>query len=44
MHNPESVLENEVHKILGDFEIQTNYLISGRRSDLLIVNKKLRTC
>ena len=29
MHT-ETVLENETHKILGDFEIQTDYLISIR--------------
>ena len=40
MHNPESVLENETHKILYDFEIQTDYLISARRPNLMIVNKK----
>ena len=40
MHNPESVLENETHKLLWDFEIQTDQLISDRRSDLVIVNKK----
>ena len=43
-HNPESVLENETHKLLWDFEIQTNHLISARRPDLVIVNKKKRTC
>ena len=32
--------ENEAHKILGDFEIQTDYLISAWRRDLEIVNKK----
>ena len=25
MHKPEFVPENEMHKILWDFEIQTNY-------------------
>ena len=25
MHKPKSVVENETHKILRDFEIQTNY-------------------
>ena len=25
MHNPESVLENETHKILSNFEIQTDH-------------------
>ena len=39
MHNLESILENEVHKIVWDFKIQTDYLISARRPDLLIVNK-----
>ena len=43
MHNPESILENGTHKILWDFEIQTDHLISARRPDLEIVNKK-RTC
>ena len=43
MHNPESNLENETHKTLWDFEIQTNHLISARRPDLVIVNKKKRT-
>ena len=40
MHHPESILENETHKILWDFEIQTDHLISARRPDLVIVNKK----
>ena len=40
MHNLESVLENEMHKILRDFEIKAHYLISSRRSDLVIVEKK----
>ena len=34
MHKPESVLENETHKILWDFEIKADYLISTSRSDL----------
>ena len=38
MHNPEYILENETHKILWDFEIQTDQPISARRSDLMIVN------
>ena len=49
MHNPESVLENEMQKHLWDFEIQTDQLISVRWPDLVIVNKKKkkkreRTC
>ena len=27
MHKPESVLENETHKLLGDFEIKKNLQI-----------------
>ena len=37
---PRSVPENEMHKFLWDFEIQTDHLISARRPDLVIVNKK----
>ena len=40
MHNPEFVLENETHKILWDFEIKMDHLISARRTDLVTVNKK----
>ena len=40
MHNSESVIENETHKFPRDFEIQTDHLISARRPDLMIVNKK----
>ena len=43
MHNPESVLENETHKLLWDFKIQTDHLISIRRPNLIIINKKKRT-
>ena len=38
MHNPESVLENETHKVLCDFEIKTDHLISARRLDIVLVN------
>ena len=38
-------MENEIHKFLWDFEIQTDHLISVRRPDLWIVHKKKkRTC
>ena len=29
-----------MHKLLWDFEIQTDHLISARRPDLIIINKK----
>ena len=45
MHNPASALENDTHKLLWDFDIQMDYLISARRPDLIIINKKKkRTC
>ena len=44
MYNPTSVLENDTHKLLWDFDIQMNYLISARQPDLIIINKKKRTC
>ena len=43
MHKPESVLENETHKILLDFEIQINHLIQVKRPKLVSINKKKRT-
>ena len=40
MHNPAPVLENDTHKLLWDLDIQTDHLISARRLDLIIINKK----
>ena len=40
MHNPASVLENDTPKLLWDFDILTDHLISARRPDLIIINKK----
>ena len=40
MHNSEFVRENETHRFLWDFEIQTDHLISARRPNLVIVKKK----
>ena len=31
MHNPESILDNEMLTLLWDFEIQTNHLIMANR-------------
>ena len=45
MHNPVFVLANDTHKLLWDFDIQTGHLISARRPDLIIINKKKKkTC
>ena len=40
MLNPASVLENGTHKLLWDFDIQTDPLISARRPDLVKLNQK----
>ena len=40
MHNLESMLENETHVVLWDFEIETGHLIPARRPDRMTVNKK----
>ena len=40
MHNPAPVLENDTHKLLWDFNIQTDHLIPARKPDLIIINKK----
>ena len=40
MHKPESIQKNETHKILWDFETQTNHLIPTRRANLLTTSKK----
>ena len=45
MHNPTPVLENDTHKLLWDFDIHTDHLISAKRPDLIIINnKKRRIC
>ena len=40
MHNPASLMENVTYEFLWDFDIQTDYLISARRSYPIIINKK----
>ena len=40
MHNPAPVLKNHTHKLLWDFDIHTDHLISARSPDLIIINKK----
>ena len=44
MHNPVPVLENDSHKLLWYFNIQTDHLIPARRPDLIIINKRRRIC
>ena len=40
MHKPESVPENETHKILGDFEIKIVHQVPARGQDLVIIKKR----
>ena len=45
MHNQAPILENDTHKLLLDFDIHTDHLISARRPDLFIIPApKKRTC
>ena len=44
MYNPAPVLENDSHKLLWDFNIQTDHLIPARRPDLIIINKRKSIC
>ena len=43
-HEIESVLENEDYQILWDFSIQIDHVIEARRRDLVVVDKKKRSC
>ena len=43
MHKPESILEKKAHKILWDFELQTDFLMPARRSYLMIISKKAKS-
>ena len=43
-HEPENILESEDCKVLRDFSIQTDHVIEARRPDLVVVDKKRRTC
>ena len=38
MHKPESILENEMHEILWEFEMHIRYVIQTRRRDFVLVN------
>ena len=40
MHNPAVALENDTHKFLWDSDIQMDRIISARRLDLIVINKK----
>ena len=40
MHKPAPILESDTHKLLWNFDIQTDHKLSVRRSYLIIINKK----
>ena len=42
MHYSAAVQENDAYKLLWDFEIQTDHLISTRRPYIIIINEKKR--
>ena len=44
MHKAESALQNEIHKILWDFEILADHSIPARTLDFVLINKKKYTC
>ena len=46
MHNPVSIRENDTHKHLWDFGMQTDHLTSARWRVLIVINNnnKKRTC
>ena len=44
MYNPAPVQENDTHKLLWNFNLQTDHLIPARRPDLMIINKKHKIC
>ena len=43
MHNTAPFLEKETHKFQWNFKIQTDYQISTRQPDLIIINTKMTT-
>ena len=43
MQKPESVLANEMSKILWYFEIQKDHLITAKWPDRMLMNKQKRT-
>ena len=40
IHNPAAVQVNDTHKLLWDFDIQTDHQIPARRPGLKVINNK----
>ena len=43
-HVPESVLEKDDYKLLWDFSVRTDHEIGARRPELMIIDKRDRSC
>ena len=43
MQKPESVMENDMYKLLRDLDIQTFLLITFRRQELVMIKNEKRT-
>ena len=43
-HQPEAFIENVSCKILWDFTLQTDHIITARRPDMIFINKKHHKC
>ena len=43
-HKPEAVIENQIVKLLWDFNIQTDRKIEHRRPDIVVVDKQVNKC
>ena len=43
-HVSESVLENEDYKLLWDYSVRTDHEIGARRLDLVIIDKRDKSC
>ena len=43
-HYPGNLLKTEGYKILWNFSIQTDHVIEAQKLDLIVVDKKRRTC
>ena len=42
IHNPAPVLKNGTRKLLWDVNLHTDHLMSEKRPDFIIINKKIK--
>ena len=43
MHNPEYVIETEMHNVFLEFKMQKDYLISARRPGFVSIDRKKKS-